>query len=177
MKTIRTMPERALSWSDEDSNLCFIRGSEGHASDRKMRSQTVDLSTTPGLYGRSLDSKMMDTVFEEDETESKPLLEKNDTTKSAPAGIDSTKKMEDPQQAITTIIPDQSFGDTICIGQNVSKPVAKDGKKAASEKDTEKDENPKLDNKVTRRNSGHVLTRQGAMEDIPMKKVNRSTSQ
>ncbi|XP_071160004.1 probable Na(+)/H(+) antiporter nhx-9 isoform X2 [Mytilus edulis] len=163
MKSIRTMPERALSWSEEDSDICFRRGNQTRLGKPKARSATVDISPTDDRHNiTSQISNVMDTVFEEDEIENRPLLQKGSSLPVYAEGTSSTK-------GITVISPDE-FGDPLCVPNKSNEP---DNVPAV----TKDSDEPGTGMPSGRKNSSHVLIRQGAMDDIPMKKISRSTSQ
>ncbi|XP_052104789.1 Na(+)/H(+) exchanger beta-like isoform X2 [Mytilus californianus] len=166
MKSIRTMPERALSWSEEDSDICFMRGNQTRLGKPKTRSATVDISPTDDRHNvTSVMSNIMDTVFEEDEIENRPLLQKGT---SLPVYAEGTSRPK-VESGITVISPEE-FGDTFCVPNKSNEP-----ENVASV--TDDSDEPKPGMPSGRKNSSHVLTRQGAMDDIPMKKISRSTSQ
>ncbi|CAC5363639.1 Na(+)/H(+) exchanger protein 7,Sodium/hydrogen exchanger 2,Sodium/hydrogen exchanger 3 [Mytilus coruscus] len=166
MKSIRTMPERALSWSEEDSDICFRRGNQTRLGKPKTRSATVDISPTDDRHNiTSVMSNIMDTVFEEDEIENRPLLKKGTSLPVYAEGTSHPKV----ESGITVISPEE-FGDTFCVPNKSNEP-----ENVASV--TDYSDEPKPGMPSGRKNSSHVLTRQGAMDDIPMKKISRSTSQ
>ncbi|KAK3094555.1 hypothetical protein FSP39_003364 [Pinctada imbricata] len=47
MNTIRKMPERALSWSESDSDLCQLREASTSQHGLKERAKTMDMTTIP----------------------------------------------------------------------------------------------------------------------------------
>ncbi|XP_048745057.2 Na(+)/H(+) exchanger beta-like isoform X2 [Ostrea edulis] len=82
MKSIRKMPERALSWAESDSNLCRERANN-HLIGRTQKAMTVDYSPVEGDKGfnTSLVSQTIveDEVFEREElvAESSPLIKED----------------------------------------------------------------------------------------------------
>lgn len=177
MKSIKSMPQRALSWSEDDSDICLQRGN-GAMLKPKTRSATVDISpTSPERFNvRSMDSQMMDTVFEEDETEAKPLLQKENKVQAS-NNVDSDK----PKNESTgiTVMTVEDLGDTICFEHkkpvSSSQPSKEETNISAVPAQEEGHEPPPT--MSSRKNSSHVLKRQGAMEDVPMKIINRANSQ
>lgn len=177
MKSVKTMPQRALSWSEDDSDICLQRGS-GAKLKPKTRSATVDISpTSPERFNvLSFDSQMMDTVFEEDETEAKPLLQKENKIQASNNVESSKPKNESTGITVMTV---EDLGDTICVEHkkpvSSSQPSKEQTNVSAVTAQEEGDEPPPT--MSSRKNSSHVLTRQGAMEDVPMKRINRANSQ
>lgn len=176
MKSIKSMPQRALSWSEDDSDICLQRGT-GAKLEPKTRSLTVDISPTSPerLNVLSIDSQMMDTVFEEDEIEAKPLLQKENKIQASNNVESSKAKNESTGITVMTV---EDLGDTICVEHK--KPVSssqpsKEQTNVSAVPAQEGQEPPPT--MSSRKNSSHVLTRQGAMEDVPMKRINRANSQ
>jgi hypothetical protein len=64
MKSIRKMPERALSWAENDSNLCRER-SNNHLAGRTQKALTVDYSPVEGDKGFNT-SLVSQTIAEDD---------------------------------------------------------------------------------------------------------------
>lgn len=182
MTSIKAMPERALSWSEDDTDICIRRGGEGRKGVLPaMRRQTFDVSPTDShaMNVRSCDSQIMDTVFEEDETEAnKPLLQKASSvplpTGSPAAPKKSSSSSASPNVSATcTVISSGHDGDTIVVGKvDAEQPFGKAGDQVLD--GNEPDNSGPPERKCS---SGHILTRQGAMDDIPLKPISRSTSQ
>ncbi|XP_065926375.1 Na(+)/H(+) exchanger beta isoform X2 [Magallana gigas] len=93
MKSIRKMPERALSWAESDSDLCRAR-SNNHKAGRAQKAMTMDYSPMEG--DRSFDTSLVnqtipeDDVFEKEHSaEDKPLL-KDDTDSKEPKQEDQS---------------------------------------------------------------------------------------
>lgn len=78
MKSIRKMPERALSWAENDSDLCRARSNNQRAG-RTQKAMTMDCSPMDG--DKSFDTSLVNQTIPEDdvfEKEDRPLL-KDDT--------------------------------------------------------------------------------------------------
>lgn len=95
MKSIRKMPERALSWAESDSDLCRARSNNQRAG-RTQKAMTVDCSPMDG--DKSFDTSLVNQTIPEDEVfekehgaEHRPLL-KDDTDSKEPNPDEQSKQ-------------------------------------------------------------------------------------
>lgn len=91
MKSIRKMPERALSWAENDSDLCRARSNNQRAG-RTQKAMTMDCSPMDG--DKSFDTSLVNQTIPEDdvfEKEDRPLL-KDDTDSKELTPEDQSKQ-------------------------------------------------------------------------------------
>lgn len=91
MKSIRKMPERALSWAENDSDLCRERSNNQRAG-RTQKAMTMDCSPMDG--DKSFDTSLVNQTIPEDdvfEKEDRPLL-KDDTDSKELTPEDQSKQ-------------------------------------------------------------------------------------
>nr|XP_022342116.1 Na(+)/H(+) exchanger beta-like isoform X2 [Crassostrea virginica] len=105
-KSIRKMPERALSWAESDSDMCHTR-SGNHQQGRRQKAVTVDYSPLEGdkSFNTSLINQTIpeDEVFEKEEhgSDSSPLLKDNtDSKKPQEEGMKTTSSKKQPHDAL-----------------------------------------------------------------------------
>uniref|UniRef100_K1R728 Sodium/hydrogen exchanger n=1 Tax=Magallana gigas TaxID=29159 RepID=K1R728_MAGGI len=94
MKSIRKMPERALSWAESDSDLCLAR-SNNHRAGRTQKAMTMDCSPMDG--DRSFDTSLVNQTIPEDD-----VIEKEHGAEDRPLLNDDTDSKEPKQEDQST---------------------------------------------------------------------------